>query len=211
MAKKEKSLHKLPRLMKYVVTETGIKMGPKRLLPKTTRRVRPKGRPAGPSGKYFVPGKGPVGVYEWRKWAANEKMLEQMRQAQRYAKMSPQAKAYYAQTGQLPPTQQEQMEQQVQDQVYGQVQQRVMQQPQQQQVRSDNILHAPNFMRGEMVKRPGQEEPNIIGRVVGPTADELPRPIVNPHGDIYMDIDPMSGRPILRKRISEKWLAGRRS
>jgi hypothetical protein len=31
-----------------------------------------RGRPAGPSGRYIIPGVGPVGVYEYRKWFSNQ-------------------------------------------------------------------------------------------------------------------------------------------
>ena len=189
--------------MQFIQADTGIRLGPQKA--KKVRVTRGKGRPSGPSGRYFIPGKGPVGVYEWRKWAAQERMLRQMQQAQQMARMPPQARAYYAQTGELPPTQQEMMAQRIHQQAMMQQQPETVASP-----RNDNILNAPNIMRGEMIRRPNQPEVNIAGRVTGPTADEAPRPVVNPHGDIYMDIDPMSGRPILRRRISEKWLAGRK-
>lgn len=43
-----------------------------------------RGRPRGPSGKYYVPGKGAVGVYEFRKFIAQQRLAQKMQQSQAY-------------------------------------------------------------------------------------------------------------------------------
>jgi len=73
-----------------------------------------------------------------------------------------------------------------------------------------HILQAPNVNKGELredyYRNPGQygEEP-----FKEPVQDweTIERPINNPYGDEYTDIDPASGRPILRRRIREKWIS----
>ena len=37
-----------------------------------------RGRPRGPSGRYFIPGVGSVGVYQFRKWASQQKLARRM-------------------------------------------------------------------------------------------------------------------------------------
>jgi len=64
-------------------------------------------------------------------------------------------------------------------------------------VGSENPLHAPNIARGELV---GTSARNVVQDV-----DTVNRPIANPHGDYYTDIDPATGRPLLKKRIRERW------
>ena len=64
---------------------------------------------------------------------------------------------------------------------------------------SHNILQAPNVFRGEMIGTGGQNNP------VTPLS-ETSRPIANPRGEYFQDVDLMSGRPILKRRVTEKWL-----
>ena len=93
----------------------------------------------------------------------------------------------------------------------------------------DNIMHAPNIQRGDLVGG-GQNPftytppegnvlnaPNILlgqmrnvdmkGREI-PAVRLSPSPIPNPKGEQYTDIDPISGRVALKNRINEKWLTG---
>jgi hypothetical protein len=91
----------------------------------------------------------------------------------------------------------------------------------------DNPLSAPNFMKGELKATGG----NIL-TPIGPSILEAPqvfkgemrnvtktnpeegeiklgeRPQTNPYGDEWLDIEVGSGKPVLRKRIKEKWMTG---
>ena len=101
-----------------------------------------------------------------------------------------------------------------------------IQEAQAQEQRDDNILHAPNFQKGELTQTAGafQDDPqyNILNapnfqkgalRRVGET-EETPtvvvgeRPNPNPYGTEYTDIDPGSGRTIIHRRPQEKWVTG---
>jgi hypothetical protein len=94
---------------------------------------------------------------------------------------------------------------------------------------NDNTLNAPNFMKGELTNVGGQNsmtytspENNILNapnvnlgqmRNVGSSSEKpavtlSERPITNPHGEQYTEIDPVSGKVMLKKRISEKWMTG---
>lgn len=147
------------------------------------RRV---GRPRGPSGKYVIPGVGPVGVYQWRQWYAQQRALQTMEKGREV----PEEYQQYEQ----------QMPQQERPQLPApQLRQMAPQQASQPQMRSDNILHAPNFMKGEL-HSVGQRSALI-------NVDDLNRPITNKGGDYYTEVDPISGKQILRKRTREKWLS----
>jgi hypothetical protein len=190
--------------LKRVYHETGIKK-------KRVKGKRGKGRPKGPSGKYYIPGVGPVGVYEWRRWYARKLATDRMRQAQRQAGLPP-SKIYQPREQYTAPPRRV-----VQEQVRATVSDNILHAPQfmrgdmrrsEQLNRSDNILNAPQFLKGEM-RGASRESPNIIGRVSGQTADQLPTPVSNPMGDVYLDVDPLTGKHLYRKRPREKWLAGR--
>lgn len=92
--------------------------------------------------------------------------------------------------------------------------------------KQDNILNAPNFMNGELKATGGSlltpsgpqilDAPNAFKgelRNLNRTG-EIPavrlgeRPQTNPYGDDYIDIELGSGRPILKRRIREKWMDG---
>lgn len=66
-----------------------------------------KGRPAGASGKYVIPGYGPVGVYEYRKWFNAQMRIKKaeafarLREAQTQARQSGQSPSPYP-TGPVP-------------------------------------------------------------------------------------------------------------
>jgi hypothetical protein len=152
--KKRKSQNKLTRGIRKAFR--GSFKGSKRRSVKRSRA----GRPKGPSGRYYIPERGFVGVYEYRRWL-QRKMAIQRLQATRQ------------------PTSKE-----------------VQEAP-----RRGNILNAPNFMRGELreVKDKG---------VVIKHFDTLQNPITNRYGDEYLEVDPISGKPILRKRLKERWATG---
>ena len=91
----------------------------------------------------------------------------------------------------------------------------------------DNPLTAPNFMKGELKATGG----NIL-TPIGPGILDAPqvfkgemrnvtksnpdegevklgqRPQTNPYGDEYLEIEAGSGKPVIRKRIREKWMTG---
>jgi hypothetical protein len=91
----------------------------------------------------------------------------------------------------------------------------------------DNILMAPNFMKGELKATGGSiltpigpsilEAPQVfkgeMRNVVKPNPDEGiiklgERPQTNPYGDEWLDIEIGSGKPVIRKRIRERWMTG---
>lgn len=145
------------------------------------RRV---GRPRGPSGRYYVPGVGPVGVYEWRRWYRNQLALQRTE-----AGTQPQRDYSYEES---PPESPQQIQQAPPQYQYEQ--RRTILTPQE-----NNILRAPNFMKGEL---------NSVGRSSSLiNVDDLNRPITNQRGDYYTEVDPASGKQILRRRIRERWLS----
>ena len=141
------------------------------------------GRPRGPSGRYVIPGVGPVGVYQWRKWYRQQMSLERMERGRvpDYTEQEPDynENPYPEYTGQPE-------------------QRRLPQRPITVE-RNDNILNAPNVARGEL-RNVGQRSALI-------NVDDLNRPITNKGGDYYTEVDPVSGRQILHKRNREKWLS----
>ena len=38
--------------------------------------------------------------------------------------------------------------------------------------------------------------------------DTVHKPVVNPEGDYYTDVDPLTGKPILQRRVRERWAEG---
>jgi len=91
---------------------------------------------------------------------------------------------------------------------------------------NDNILRAPNIMKGELNQTSGifREDPkyNILNapnfnqgglRNVGQTEEAQSvtlgeRPNSNPYGTEYTEIEPGTGRVILKRRPQEKWMTG---
>ncbi|MFI5405062.1 MAG: hypothetical protein ACHQ1D_00970 [Nitrososphaerales archaeon] len=205
-----------------------------------------RGRPSGPSGRYFIPGVGAVGVYQYRAWLRQQKRVKRLE-----ARSSPSSAV--AAGSNTPAVQQltsqqntMQYEEEVPTQQYNQVEEMQMQQPMQQtqqpvyptgsqglvaqqqiqlqMQQRDNILLAPQFMKGEL-KNTGADlmsdkgRPNILqapnaflGQLRNMQArnpvELSQKPITNPTGEYYTDIDPISGQPILHKRPSERWMTG---
>lgn len=169
-----------------------------------------RGRPAGPSGKYIIPGIGPVGVFQYRAWLTQQRKLKsvtgqdirQQMQQQVPQQTVPQS-SYQNQT-----QNQSQYSEQAAPQQYQQQQYQTPQyQAQPSQPVDDNILHAPSIGRGEL-RKPVAINTNAQVRMMDVASRLGPRPIGNPQGDQYTDIDPVSGQPIYRKRLSEKWATG---
>lgn len=193
-------------------------------LRKSKRRV---GRPRGPSGKYSIPGVGPVGVYEYRKWKSKQLALERMRgkpeEEREYYEQEPDMREYYddqerreyynqypeeeeitlpPDPSQTPPqtsleeeyiTEEEMARRRIQ-QMTNTGRRNVLQTPE-----KENILNAPNVQRGEL-RNVGTNSSMV-------NVDDLNRPITNPDGDYYTEIDPITGKQILRRRVREKWLS----
>jgi len=177
-----------------------------------------RGRPRG-SYKYSIPGRGKVSVFEYKKWLTQQRALARVK-ALKHAKAletgeaKPIQEEEYEEIGEEeyeePPTTQpvqrpttEQIRQyQLARQRYQQVQQ------QRQPIRrpsqmvggpiGTNILQAPNVFKGEMM--------NQVGNI--PSVQLGERPQTNPRGEMYIQIDPMSGKQVLHRRISEKFATG---
>ena len=231
-----------------------------------------KGRPKRPSGRYRIPGRGPVYVGEYKRWLAANRAKRMM-----MAKKLPESEAYetnpdvylaqeelsdvgspQGRLGYVQPEHEGQVAQTVGPDgqfsqeaglglstgptYYGPEEEEYQEeqhlQPVQQEGRtaleSENPHHAPNVFKGELagtvhlqVGGPTREGTILNAPDVGrgelrlpssqgsPAAnvmqtgmDYIKKPITNPEGDVYVDIDPASGRPILRKRSRERWLSG---
>lgn len=90
----------------------------------------------------------------------------------------------------------------------------------------DQILNAPNFMKGELKAAGGSiltptgpqimDAPNVFtGEMRNVTSDgNMPavrlseRPQTNPYGSEFLEIEIGSGKPVVRRRITEKWMSG---
>lgn len=181
------------------------------------------GRPGRPRGSlsagYYIPGKGAVDVREWRKWVSKQRKLKRMMTPQQASEQYAKSQSYQESYPQEVPSETEGYQPDTLEYEQERIRQMQIQQMQQVQSpyqesqltrepgvrlateRSDNILNAPNIMRGEMTKvQHGINEKPII------TLSQ--RPVTNPHGSEFIEIDPASGRPMIKRRISEKWLTG---
>lgn len=175
--------------------------------PNISKKGQGYSHPGRPRGTYIysIPGKGPVSIYVYRKWARQQRSLAKLQQGMAVQQMPQQFQQF--------PHQPQQFQQQnIQPQAYRQqIQPQLAQmpiqqpisypQPQQvvQQPRDYNILHAPNPFKGEL-RNVGMNSPL--------NANNVNVPVTNPQGSQYVEIDPMSGRPILKNRHTERWLSG---
>jgi hypothetical protein len=152
------------------------------------------GRPRGVY-KYNIPGRGPVHVYEYRKWLRRSQAMQRLQAGLPNQVQYSQYQQQYAQQRYPPvsvPPQNPYQQPQPNGRPYPEYQQ------QNPQIRSDNILHAPNIFKGELTNV-GQNNPII-------SSANMNRPVSNPRGDQYIEVDPMSGKQILRTRSRERWL-----
>ena len=70
------------------------------------------------------------------------------------------------------------------------------------QVRDMNPLNATNvFAKDYIPQRMNEHEYQ--------NPDDVQRPIANPLGEYYTEIDPATGRVTLHRRVQEKWLSGK--
>lgn len=150
-----------------------------------------RGRPRGASGKYIIPGKGAVGVYEYRKWARYQRRLASMTQQQQLAQMmarNPQLARYYAQTGQLPPqVQQPQiMAQPIDNQPPHQIQTAQS---------GPALVGSWDLLK---LKMPSFQNPAVPNSPMNVFRAESP--VTNPGGEYYTEPDFMTGRQVLKRR-----------
>jgi len=181
------------------------------------------GRPKGPSGKYQIPGKGPVYEHEYKKWLTKQRALARI-QAEQAAGIPQQDISEAPQELEAPeeygeyvseeveqpqPTQltPQQIQQLKQIQLARQQQaQQVQRQPQRVSSQTaggpvqDHILNAPSIARGELSQ-------SQSGKSI-PTVHLSERPQTNPSGEYYTNIDPMTGKQIMQRRVSEKFATG---
>jgi len=163
------------------------------------------GRPRGPSGKYYIPQRGAVGVYQWRRWARQERAMQRMRLAQQLAQM-PQR---YPQRQYYP---QEQYPQQTPQQT---PQQYPLPQAPRQQIIAPPIQNYPPETQGvgltngwDLLKigspsfQPSAPPP--INPFKGAKIFNSELPVTNPQGDYYTEPDLFTGRQILKRRFRDR-------
>ena len=214
------------------VALTGIPVKiPKEKGSKSGKTYASAGRPKGPSGKYQIPGIGPVYEHRYKKWLTKQRALARIQAEQARGiptkdisevpetteelpeetetpeeqpqQLTPEQIQRLRQIQQMRKAQQAQQPQQVQQVQQVQQPQQYPQQRPEQTVGGpvqDNILNAPNIARGEL--RASQSGQQIQSTSLGE------KPQVNPYGEYYTNIDPMTGKPIMQRRISEKFVTG---
>jgi len=148
---------------------------------RSSKSKRRRGRPSGPSGRYRIDGY-PVTVQQYRRWKSRQRAIQ---------RISP--LPTYQDAGQ--PTQQAEF--------YEERTPPLMAKP---KPPIGSILNAPNIFKGELrnVRDQGITESDFLN------TDNVDRPVVNPHGEYFTDVDPLTGRSILRRRPQERWLSGRK-
>lgn len=172
---------------------------------------RGRGRPRGPSGRYIIPGKGSVGVYEYRKWLRYQKRMAIMQQQAQMSQMmakNPRLARYYAETGQLPQPAQE-MPQRMPIQRQGQATiTKPMSYPAQintQESAGVSMVGGWDLMRMKMPSFNLNEqspETNIPMKVF-----QVDSPVTNPQGDYYTEPDFITGKQILKRRMGDMFPA----
>jgi len=64
----------------------------------------------------------------------------------------------------------------------------------------DHILNAPNVFRGEL---------KDVGSVSAiQHMDTINKPVINSEGEYFTDVDPFTGKHIVRRRVKERWTHG---
>jgi len=187
-SKTAKSQRSFMQLYKLVgPTARGYSVGGQGGKVKYKKTGRKAGRPRG-TYKHLISGKGAVDIYTYRKWQSRQRALERLQgPGQQYSEHLPTSSVS------TPPTQQQPLPL---SQSYVPPSTNIFQE--RQGVESGNILHAPNVFRGELR--------NVGANTAVENVDKLNKPNANLGGDYYTDVDPMSGRPILKRRIRERWL-----
>jgi hypothetical protein len=150
-----------------------------------------RGRPRGPSGRYIIPGKGAVGVYEYRKFRAQQRLAQRM-QADKISKQS---------YGPMP--QQYPNDPQMQQQIQQQVQQQMQQQPQYQQPQYVEQQPQGLSLTGGFELLNVNMNKNLNAPKKSVWDVETPQD----YGDYYTEPDFISGKQVLRRRVRSmpKW------
>ena len=194
-----------------------------------------RGRPSGPSGKYMIEGK-PVFEEEYQRRAAEQRAKNRITpDVQQQAPLTPEEEQVPEEqpvNQNLPSEQRPMTAGEIEESKFAPIPQRgltsdellMAQELAQQQ---DNVLNAPSFLKGELKNTGGSlltsigpqimDAPNAFKgqlRTLGHAGDVSEvklgeRPQTNPMGDEYIDIELGSNKPILKKRISERWMDGR--
>ena len=165
------------------------------------RRV---GRHRGPSGRYFVPGKGAVGVYEWRRWARSQKAMQNMMQQQRMAQLM--QKGYPQEQAQQIAIQSQQ--QQIQQNMPQMASQEALQPQQIAQPIQNYPSQGLNLMGGWDMLRIGMpsQQANIrpVNMMKGAQIFNVETPVTNRDGEYYTEPDFFTGRQVLKRRIMDR-------
>lgn len=194
---------------------------------------RGRGRPAGPSGEYKIGGK-PVYEEEFQQYSAKQRALNRMLPSETQTQsLNPEYVQYMLEQQKategaaMPSETQPQMDQP--ERTYATRTYATPEEIKESQHRAqelDNPLNAPNFSKGEL-KNTGSNVLTPIGpqildapqvfkgemRNVQAT-EERPavvlseRPQTNPYGSEYLEIEIGSGKPKIRRRITEKFMTG---
>jgi hypothetical protein len=159
-----------------------------------------RGRPRGPSGRYVIPGKGPVGVYQYRRWLQSVKKLRQLRGQDAYPQPQYQGQRMPMQRGGYVPQQipqnapQQVQQQQIQAQEYQNPYPEETQQP----VGSFNALQVPNLLKQ------GSAAVTPINPFKQLSIFNVQTPVNNPTGEYYTESDWMTGQQVLRRRSQDR-------
>jgi len=203
-----------------IITTAGIGK-----IPKKTKSRKGEGIQAGPGRpkgtyKFSIPGKGPVPVHVYKKWVARQKALARIKAlAQVKAIQKSQTAPFTEEEIKGVPEVEEvegmEMQMPTKESILAgvpppQAPPQQIQQPGEARAQLDfrgqrnvlspvggNILQAPNVMRGEL---------RNVGEV--PVVRLGERPQANPQGELFTNIDPVTGRQIIQRRVSEKFMTG---
>jgi len=172
---------------------------------------RPRGRPTG-SYKYSIPGKGPVHVYDYRRWARRQRALKRLQREPEYEDFEGER---------IQPPQERPREEFTEDRGgYEAIQEDrgEMRAGETTQRGESSILSAKPIMERERGKSSILTAANVFNpeerarlppmKDTVQDVDTVHKPVVNPEGDYYTDVDPLSGKPILQKRVRERWAEG---
>lgn len=207
---------------------------------------RGKGRPSGPSGKYFIEGN-PVYEEQYQQYRSKQRALNRMspsaaqsapltaEQIQSVEQLQLQQQTQLPMPEEMTQPEQMQMQMQMQRQMPVQAEMPMPTEDyldvkgrQLQEQLNDNILKAPNFMKGELKATGGNiltptgpqilDAPQVLKGQMRTLNRQNPqefsevklsqRPQTNPMGSEFLDIELGSGKPVIRRRITEKFMTG---
>ena len=175
---------------------------------KGIRRKTTSGRRGRPTGTYknVIPGKGPVHIYQYRKWLRRQRALKRLQREPEYEDFEGERIQTQTEEEFTPEPQGEIAQEKFTEDRGGYEAIREdrgeMRAGETIQRGKSSILSASNvFNPQERARLPPMKDP--VQNV-----DTVHKPVVNPEGDYYTDIDPLSGKPILQRRVRERWAEG---